>query len=78
MTDSNWVIGDTQFSTNQFLHPYGGSVYYGFARSTGLNFYESFLYRHDTRGQTVETLSLMYVLLWNSGFGAVECGGNYF
>ncbi|MGD9729028.1 MAG: DUF3943 domain-containing protein [Nitrospiraceae bacterium] len=53
VTDSNWVIGDTQFSTNQFLHPHGGSVYYGFTRSTGLNFYESsggesILVRHVT------------------------------
>ncbi len=44
LTDSKWVIDDDQFSTNQFLHPYGGSVYYGLARSAGLDFYESFLY----------------------------------
>ena len=47
----------------------------GLPRSTGLNFYELFLYRYDTRGQSVETLSLMYVLLRNSGFGAVEWRG---
>ncbi len=44
LTDSKWVIDDDQFSTNQFLHPYGGTIYYGSARSAGLNFYESFLY----------------------------------
>jgi len=44
LTDSKWVLDNDQFSVNQFLHPYGGSVYYGLARSTGLNFWESFLY----------------------------------
>jgi hypothetical protein len=29
---------------NQFNHPYQGSIYYGFARSAGLNYWESFLY----------------------------------
>ena len=43
-TDSKWVLDNDQFSVNQFLHPYGGSVYYGLARSAGLNFWESFLY----------------------------------
>ena len=44
LTDSKWVIDDDQFVTNQFLHPYSGTIYYGLARSTGLNFWESFLY----------------------------------
>jgi len=44
LTDSKWVIDNDQFKVNQFLHPYGGSVYYGLARSSGLNFWESFLY----------------------------------
>jgi hypothetical protein len=44
LTDSKWVVDNDQFKVNQFLHPYGGSVYYGLARSTGLNFWESFLY----------------------------------
>jgi Domain of unknown function (DUF3943) len=44
LTDSKWVIDNDQFKVNQFLHPYGGSVYYGLARSAGLNFWESFLY----------------------------------
>lgn len=44
LTDSKWVLDNDQFSVNQFLHPYGGSVYYGLARSAGLNFWESLLY----------------------------------
>ena len=44
LTDSRWVLDRDQFSVNQFLHPYGGSVYFGLARSAGLNFWESFLY----------------------------------
>jgi hypothetical protein len=44
LTDSKWVIDNDQFKVNQFLHPYGGSVYYGLARSSGLSFWESFLY----------------------------------
>lgn len=39
-----WVFDDDAYEMNQFLHPYGGSIYYGFARSAGLSFYESFLY----------------------------------
>jgi len=39
-----WVVDTDPFSTNQFLHPYQGSMYYGFARSVGLNFWESFGY----------------------------------
>lgn len=44
LTDSKWVVDSDPFATNQFLHPYGGSVYYGIARSSGLNFWESFGY----------------------------------
>ena len=44
LTDSKWVVDTDPFGTNQFLHPYGGSIYYGLARSTGLNFWESFGY----------------------------------
>jgi hypothetical protein len=43
LTDSKWVIDDDQFMTNQFLHPYGGTIYYGSARSAGLTFWESTL-----------------------------------
>jgi hypothetical protein len=44
VTDGKWVIDDDQFSVNQFLHPYSGTIYFGLARSAGLNFWESFLY----------------------------------
>ena len=44
LTDSKWVLDNDQFSINQFLHPYSGTIYYGLARSAGLNFWESFLY----------------------------------
>lgn len=44
LTKSKWVLDNDQFSVNQFMHPYGGSIYYGLPRSTGLNFWESFLY----------------------------------
>jgi hypothetical protein len=138
VTDSKWVLDKDQFSVKQFLRPYGGTIYYGLARSACLNFWESasllFLRliwddraminltgreyyvssllssergeenilraegsftprvfdRHgaalrymvsqrdahfpgvEFRNQTVETISLMYVLLGNSEFGAVE------
>jgi hypothetical protein len=44
LTDAKWVVDSDPFATNQFLHAYGGTVYYGFARSAGLNFWESLLY----------------------------------
>ncbi|UVT17661.1 MAG: DUF3943 domain-containing protein [Nitrospira sp.] len=44
LTHSKWALDNDQFSVNQFLHPYGGSVYYGLARSAGLSFWESWLY----------------------------------
>ncbi|MDO8356089.1 MAG: hypothetical protein Q7U76_06845 [Nitrospirota bacterium] len=31
LTDSKWVVDTDPFATNQFLHPYGGSIYYGIA-----------------------------------------------
>jgi hypothetical protein len=36
-----WVIDNDKFEVNQFLHPYQGSVYHGFARSMGLGFWKS-------------------------------------
>src|SRR6185369_1322558 len=42
--NSFWVIDQDPFSTNQLLHPYAGSVYHGFARSAGLNYWESLAY----------------------------------
>jgi hypothetical protein len=41
---NDWVTDNDPFKTNQFLHPYGGSMYHGFARSAGLNFWESLGY----------------------------------
>lgn len=39
-----WIIDSDPFATNQFLHPYQGSLYHGFARSAGLNYWESLGY----------------------------------
>jgi len=39
-----WVVDNDKFSTNQFLHPYQGSIYQGLARSTGLDFWEASAY----------------------------------
>jgi hypothetical protein len=41
---SAWVIDNDPFSVNQFLHPYQGSMYHGFSRSAGLNFWASMGY----------------------------------
>ncbi len=49
--DSGWVIDSDPFATNQFLHPYQGSIYHGFARSAGLNYWEALGY--DFAGSTV-------------------------
>lgn len=53
-----WGIDQDTFSMNQFGHPYQGSIYHGFARSAGLNFWESLLYSNvgsflwETGGET--------------------------
>jgi hypothetical protein len=39
-----WVFDTDPFATNQLLHPYSGSIYFGFARSAGLSFWESLAY----------------------------------
>lgn len=39
-----WIIDEDPFSTNQFGHPYSGSIYHGFARSAGLGYWESLGY----------------------------------
>jgi hypothetical protein len=33
-----WVVDNDPFATNQFLHPYQGSMYHGFARPAGLSY----------------------------------------
>lgn len=40
----SWVIDNDKFSTNQFLHPYQGATYQGFARSAGLDFWQASAY----------------------------------
>jgi Domain of unknown function (DUF3943)/Carboxypeptidase regulatory-like domain len=39
-----WGFDQDAFKVNQLLHPYQGSMYYGFARSAGLSFWESSAY----------------------------------
>jgi Domain of unknown function (DUF3943) len=54
----SWGIDEDSFSMNQFNHPYQGSIYHGFARSAGLNYWESLLYDNlgsflwETGGET--------------------------
>lgn len=39
-----WVVDNDPFSTNQFLHPYQGSMYHGFARSAGHSYWTALGY----------------------------------
>ncbi len=39
-----WVVDNDPYSVNQFLHPYQGSMYHGFARSAGLTYWEALGY----------------------------------
>jgi hypothetical protein len=39
-----WVWDRDPFAVNQLGHPYAGSIYHGFARSSGLNYWESLGY----------------------------------
>jgi hypothetical protein len=39
-----WEVDEDAFAMNQFNHPYQGSMYHGFARSAGLNYWESLVY----------------------------------
>ena len=41
---SSWNVDNDPFTTNQLGHPYQGSIYHGFARSAGLNYWESLGY----------------------------------
>ena len=41
---NGWAIDNDPFQVNQFLHPYQGNVFHGFARSAGLSFWESMGY----------------------------------
>lgn len=40
----SWVVDNDPFSVNQFLHPFQGSMYHGFARSAGLTYWEALGY----------------------------------
>ena len=39
-----WVVDQDDFAVNQIGHPYQGATYYGFARASGLNFWEGLIY----------------------------------
>jgi len=41
---SKWIVDTDPFAMNQFMHPYQGSVYFGLARSSGNDFWESLGY----------------------------------
>ena len=41
---SSWVVDSDPFRTNQLGHPYLGSIYHGFARSAGLNYWQALGY----------------------------------
>lgn len=41
---SSWAVDNDPFKINQLGHPYQGSMYHGFARSAGLNYWESLGY----------------------------------
>jgi len=41
---SSWVVDRDPFLVNQLGHPYQGSMYHGFARASGLGFWESMGY----------------------------------
>jgi hypothetical protein len=41
---SAWVLDNDPFDINQFMHPYQGAMYHGFARSAGLDYWESLGY----------------------------------
>jgi hypothetical protein len=58
VVDGPWGVDTDAFGINQFSHPYQGSMYHGFARSAGLNYWESLLYTNvgsflwETGGET--------------------------
>ena len=42
--EQHWVFDTDPFNMNQFGHPYQGSVMFGFARSTGVSFWQALIY----------------------------------
>ncbi len=59
LTHGRWRSDKDAFHVNQIEHPYQGSIYHGFARSAGLNFWESLGYTFvgsflwETAGETL-------------------------
>ena len=55
-----WVVDQDAFAVNQIGHTYQGTMYYGFARSSGLNFWEGWIYSNagsfiwETYGETTD------------------------
>jgi hypothetical protein len=55
-----WVLDHDSFQMNQLNHPYAGTIYYGFARSAGLTYWESLGYTvvgsflWETAGETTK------------------------
>ena len=41
---SSWDVDSDSFTINQLGHPYQGSMYHGFARASGLNYWEGLTY----------------------------------
>jgi hypothetical protein len=58
LVHGHWRYDKDAFHVNQFMHPYQGSIYHGFARSAGLNYWESLGYTFmgsflwETAGET--------------------------
>ncbi len=44
VVEGQWGADTDAFGKNQFVHPYQGSIYHGFARSAGLTYWGSLLY----------------------------------
>ncbi len=42
--EQHWVFDTDPFNINQFAHPYQGAMMYGFARSTGVSFWQALIY----------------------------------
>jgi hypothetical protein len=70
-----WGSDQENFYTNQFNHPYQGSMYYGFALSAGLNYGESLSEIASDKGVAGEPIATGVfeapkpVLSWETGAG---------
>jgi hypothetical protein len=60
VVDGSWGVDTDAFDINQFAHPYQGSMYHGFARSAGLDYWEALIYTNlgsflwETAGETTD------------------------